>query len=81
MGSDCRAFLGDQYCTQTSGSTRTDLVDEWILETVQQVHGTTDMCEINGFYEDDECTTFSICQSVDPACEVEEEEPKMACLQ
>lgn len=70
---------GDQYCTQTSGSTRTDVVNDWILETVQQVHGTTDMCEINGFYDDDECTTYSICQNVDPACEIEEEDSKMAC--
>ena len=27
---------------------------------------TTDMCEVNGFYDDDECTTYSICESVDP---------------
>ena len=70
---------GDGDCTQTSGSTRTDLVHEWILETVESVHGTSDFCEINGYYEDDECTTISVCQSVDPACLVEEEEPKMGC--
>ena len=70
---------GDADCTQTSGSTRTDLVHEWILETVESVHGTSDFCEINGYYEDDECTTISVCQSVDPACLIEEEEPKMGC--
>lgn len=70
---------GDENCTQTAGSTRTDLVHEWILETVERVHGTTDFCEINGYYDDDECTTISVCQAVDPACLVEEEEPKMAC--
>lgn len=70
---------GDENCTQTSGSTRTDLVHEWILETVQTVHGTTDFCDINGYYDDEECTTISVCQAADPACLVEEEAPKMGC--
>ena len=70
---------GDESCTQTSGSTRTDLVHDLILETVESVHGTTDFCEINGYYEDDVCTTISVCQAVDPACLVEEEDPKMGC--
>jgi hypothetical protein len=70
---------GDENCTMTSGSTRTDLVHDWILETVTSVHGSSDFCEINGYYEDEECTTFSICQAVDPACLVDEDEPKMAC--
>ena len=70
---------GDENCTQTSGSTRTDLVHDWILETVVSVHGTTDFCEINGYYDDDECTTISVCQAVDPACLVEDEDPKMGC--
>ena len=70
---------GDENCTMTSGSTRTDLVHDWILETVVSVHGTTDFCDINGYYDDDECTTISVCQEVDPACLVEEEGPKMGC--
>jgi hypothetical protein len=70
---------GDQYCTMTSGSTRTDLVSDWIFETVESVHGSTDLCEINGYYDDDECTEYSICQGVDPACLVDEEEEKGAC--
>lgn len=70
---------GDQTCQITSGSTRTDLVADWIFETIENVHGSTDMCEINGYYDDDECTELSICQAVDPACIEEEEEAKGAC--
>ena len=70
---------GDQYCTTQSGSTRTDLVSDWIFETVEDVHGTTDLCEINGYYDDDECTEFSICSGIDPACLEEEEEEKSTC--
>ena len=54
---------GDENCTMTSGSTRTDLVHDWILETVVSVHGTTDFCDINGYYDDDECTTISMPRS------------------
>lgn len=70
---------GDQYCTTYSGSTRTDLVSDWIFETIEAVHGSTDLCEVNGYYDDDECTEFSICQGVDPACLLDEEEEKGAC--
>ena len=72
---------GDQSCTVQAGSTRTDLVSDWIFETVENVHGTTDLCEINGYYDDSECTEFSICAGIDPACEVEDEEDeeKSAC--
>jgi hypothetical protein len=70
---------GDQTCQITSGSTRTDLVADWIFETIESVHGTTDMCEINGYYDDDECTEMDICQAIDPACIEEEEPEKGAC--
>lgn len=70
---------GDQYCSTQSGSTRTDLVSDWIFETIEEVHGTTDLCEINGHYDDDVCTEYSFCEGIDPACLVEEEEEKGAC--
>ena len=37
---------GDQSCLITSGSTRTDLVVDWIYETIVEVHGSSDICEI-----------------------------------
>ena len=70
---------GDQTCQITSGSTRTDLIVDWIYETIEDVHGSTDLCDINGYYDDDECTEMAICEAVDPACIEEEEEPKGAC--
>ena len=70
---------GDQYCSQTAGSTRTDLVHEWILDTVEDVHGSTDFCLINGHYDDGDCDTFSICQDIDPDCIVEEDSKKLGC--
>ena len=70
---------GDQTCQVTSGSTRTDLVVEWIYETIEDVHGTRDICDINGYYDDDQCTEMAICLDVDPACIEEEEESKGAC--
>ena len=65
---------GDQTCTITSGSTRTDLVVDWIYETIETVHGTDDICEANGYYDDDLCTTYSVCKAIDPACNQDEPE-------
>jgi hypothetical protein len=57
---------GDQTCLYQSGSTRVDLVDEWILDFVEDVHGTRDVCEANGWYGDGTCD--EICETVDPDC-------------
>lgn len=46
---------GDQNCAQRSGSTRVDLNYEWIMDQVEAVHGSRDVCEINGFYDDGIC--------------------------
>lgn len=63
---------GDGNCTITSGSTRTDLLYDWILDRVEDIHDSRDLCEINGFYDDGYCDTE--CLEEDPDC-VEEEEP------
>lgn len=57
---------GDSNCVAQSGSTRTDLVQEWLLEKIEEVHGTTDRCEINGHYDDGVCDNF--CETLDPDC-------------
>jgi hypothetical protein len=46
---------GDQGCAQRSGSTRVDMLYEWILDQVEDVHGSRDLCAINGFYGDGWC--------------------------
>ena len=57
---------GDADCVHSSGSTRVDVVADWLLEQVEAVHGTTDLCEINGLYGDGVCETD--CDAVDPDC-------------
>jgi hypothetical protein len=57
---------GDLDCVSKGGSTRIDVVRPWILERVEEVHGTTDFCEINGHYDNGECEDF--CDEVDPDC-------------
>ena len=63
---------GDANCLVSSGSTRTDLLYDWILDQVEDVHGSRDLCAINGFYDDGYCDAE--CLDEDPDC-VEEEEP------
>ncbi len=70
---------GDQTCMIQSGSTRTDLVADWISGHIEDVHGTQDICEINGYYEDGECTILPNCLIEDPECFVEED-PKETWL-
>ena len=57
---------GDSSCLYQSGSTRVDLIDEWILDFVEDVHGTRDVCEANGWYGDGTCD--DMCDTVDPDC-------------
>lgn len=59
---------GDTSCLVQSGSTRTDVVGEWILDQVEAVHGSRDRCEVNGHYGDGVCDRF--CDDFDPDCEV-----------
>jgi len=56
----------DQTCTLESGSTRTDLVADWILDQVEATHGTRDVCEINGWYGDGICDPY--CDQTDGDC-------------
>ena len=57
---------GDINCQVTGGSTRIDTLMPWILENVEEVHGTTDFCSINGNYDDGLCDLY--CDEVDPDC-------------
>lgn len=56
----------DQTCVFLSGSSRTDKGAEFILGVVNDVHGTTDFCEITGHYGDGTCDTW--CEAADPDC-------------
>ena len=56
----------DQDCATYSGSTRTDLVGDWILEQIADYHGTDDICEVNGWYDDEVCDER--CEQLDPDC-------------
>jgi hypothetical protein len=58
---------GDQDCAIESGSTRVDIAAEWILDQIEAVHGTRDVCEINGWYGDGLCHPF--CDLPDPDCQ------------
>ena len=57
---------GDQNCAAFSSSTMTDIYTDWILDQVEGVHDSRDLCEINGYYENDVCD--EACGS-DPECE------------
>jgi secreted trypsin-like serine protease len=59
--------FGDQNCDTYSGSTRVDVVYDWVLDHVEEVHGTRDLCDINGWYDDGVCDE-DICIEVDPDC-------------
>ena len=51
---------------QSSMSTRLDLTTDWLLEQIEAVHGTSDVCEILGYYDDGTCDEF--CDEEDPDC-------------
>ena len=56
----------DVGCTSISGSTRTDVTAGWILDQVEAVHGTRDLCEASGRYDDGICDER--CDRIDPDC-------------
>ena len=56
----------DQYCEISSGSTRTDIAADWILDWIEEVHGTRDVCEVNEWYGDGICDDY--CDEEDPDC-------------
>jgi len=56
----------DVGCTTISGSTRTDVAADWLLDQVEEVHGARDLCRVNGLYEDGACDRF--CPVIDPDC-------------
>jgi len=57
---------GDGGCMFESGSTRVDLVMDFIMEQVEEAHGTTDMCQIYSRYADGVCDLN--CEVQDPDC-------------
>jgi hypothetical protein len=56
---------GDQNCAILSGSTRTDLFAEWIVDQIEAEYGTRDVCEVNEWYDDGTC---DVCDEPDPDC-------------
>jgi secreted trypsin-like serine protease len=42
-------------CNDISASYRTDRVADWILDRVEQEHGSRDLCELAGLYDDGVC--------------------------
>lgn len=69
---------GDQTCLIQSGSTKTDIISEWIYDYIEEIHDSRDICEVNGYYNDGVCTVLPDCLQEDPECIVEEE-VKGAC--
>ncbi|RME28468.1 MAG: hypothetical protein D6798_02345 [Deltaproteobacteria bacterium] len=58
---------GQSGCVGRSAATRVDQGLGWILDQVEAVHGSRDLCEINGVYDDGVCDTW--CDAPDPDCE------------
>ena len=52
-------------CRGRSASARTDIAADWLLEQVEAVHGTTDLCEARGVYGDGVCDASC---DADPDC-------------
>jgi hypothetical protein len=57
----------DQNCVAQSGSTRVDTVSDWILDQVEDVHGSRDRCEVWGLYGDGFCDLGCELEDVDCA--------------
>ena len=62
---------GDTNCRSVAGVQRIDLGAEWILDWVEEVHGTRDLCEAGGWHEDGVCDE-AFCPD-DPDCLVAED--------
>ncbi len=56
---------GYEGCGGLSASTRTDIGGDWLMEQIEAVHGSTDLCEVRGLYGDDICD--EACEA-DPDC-------------
>lgn len=61
---------GDERCTTQSGSNRIDIAADWVMDTIEAVHGTRDLCAVNRRYGDGVCDVD--CPEPDVDCEVEE---------
>ncbi len=57
----------DSDCTTLSGASRLDVATGWILDRVEAVHGTRDVCLANGWYGDGACD--AVCDDPDPDCD------------
>jgi len=57
---------GDLDCLVSGGSTRIDIAQEWLLDRIEEVHGTRDVCEASGWYDDGVCD--EVCDEEDPDC-------------
>jgi hypothetical protein len=60
---------GDTACLVQSGSTRTDVAGDWLLDQVMAVHGTLDLCALHLRYGDGACD--ELCEQADPDCPVD----------
>jgi secreted trypsin-like serine protease len=58
---------GESSCERLSGSTRVDVVADWLLEQIERVHGTDDICEAAGRYTDGVCDEDRC--DADPDCD------------
>ncbi len=58
---------GQSGCVGRSAATRVDNGLDWVLDQVEAVHGSRDLCEINGNYDDGVCDAW--CDGPDPDCE------------
>ena len=56
---------GDLDCLVSGGSTRTDVAQDWILDWVEDVHGTRDVCEASGWYGDGICDEVCVEEDLD----------------
>jgi MYXO-CTERM domain-containing protein len=61
----------DAHCYRETWSTRVDQMLPWVLDQIEEVEGTRDLCTLNGFYGDGVCDAF--CPAVDTDCEADEE--------
>ena len=56
----------DAHCYRETQSTPVEVGASWILEQVEDLYGSSDLCEVNGFYGDGACD--SACGEPDPDC-------------